>query len=204
MEISKKSLQDAYEGNVIFFNLLEGLDKEWYAVQVKEQMKKIIEMQKEIKSEKEICVFLPQSVEEILSFRDAVGILRISQRRIRAWLLWLSDYYCLKVPNEETLILNNLLGILDRLYSTVKTYRLRKKINIEVIRNLLLESLDFDKRWLRNSYSCILAIKFGYLTGVIRFYARERLHKHLSLLLLLTCFTTIIRCTELMNLKCAI
>jgi len=85
---------------------------------------------------------------DLLSLRDAVGILRISRRRISRWLEWLKQQ---KIFIFKESVQNHLLEAIiaiDRLYSVIEYCRTKKVIKSDLISTMFQEIYQSEKQWI--------------------------------------------------------
>ncbi len=148
LEITKALFEDAFMSRYSYFDVLDENKHEEFK---KEAQLYIINS---ITNEQEIFKELVLGDENLLYFRDAIGILRISRNRIKLFLKWFIEDTKLLLNttvNNLELVINRL----DNLFSIIEAYRLRKKIKNDSVNALLLEIFELDYKW-KNELSLIL------------------------------------------------
>lgn len=157
LEITKALFEGAFMSSYSYFDVLNDYKHEEFK---KEAQSYILNS---ITNEQEVFKELVLDNENLLYFRDAIGILRISRNRIKLFLEWM-------VEDTNTLLnttINNLdfvINRLDNLFSIIEAYRLRKKIKNDTVNALLLEILEMDCKW-KNELSLILKKSKIFLTN---------------------------------------
>lgn len=142
-QMSIGKLNDAYKGEFVFFNIINKFNENDYKNNVLKVLREIKEIDL-MPINKEMYSF-----DELIRLRDALGILRITRRRIDTWIRWLNEKYDLNINNEYITYLLKLINILDKLYSIVEFYRLKCKVNNESIEKLLEEAFLYENKWIK-------------------------------------------------------
>lgn len=148
LEIEKVLFKDIFMSKCSWFNTIEEYEYEKFVREASLYIKKNIDNKKEIFEDLAICD------ENLLYFRDSIGILRISRNRIKIFLKWLLK----DMKIVQNIIFDNLdrvIKCLDKLFVIIEACRLRKRINNNSINELLMELLELDYKW-KNELSKIL------------------------------------------------
>lgn len=144
--ISKEDLKNVYQGYVLEFSKLSSFDQDKAIAMTFEQLKSIAENVSEDKLYNTNAYNI-QSLEDILKFRDALGILRISRRRLSTVLKWQNDNCCNRDFKMTLIELEAMISNLDHLYTTVELFRLRKRINTVKLNDMISIINESEKRW---------------------------------------------------------
>ncbi|MFM9327765.1 hypothetical protein [Paenibacillus mesotrionivorans] len=146
IELSYEAVHEAYQGTVIELKLLAGLNRSSYLEKCRDQMKFIASQSKRLPYWN-IDDMLQFDEKSIVYLRDALGIVRISRRRIIAWLHWLAGEYGIRIVGIQE-DLATVINSLDRLYAMVEMYRLRNKINYKFINDQFEEMVNLEMAWI--------------------------------------------------------
>ena len=147
ISISFKTLCECFQDEVLVINVLEGIKREDYICRAQNQINLITNntpVEIEYPFIKDVCF----KIDNLITFRDAIGILRTSRRRINVWLKWMEDYIDPNSFKQVTLKLEQQINTLNRLYSAIEFCRLRRRINDELLLNLFRETYEIEKAWL--------------------------------------------------------
>ena len=139
-------IQSIYDGNTIVFNCINKFDRNNYYNHIGVYTQKIVQ-QYENETQYTVSELMPNNIEELPLFRDALGIVRISRRRLKLWFEWLKSYYGINHLNDILDVLTQLNSTLDRLFSIIEAYRLRGKMNNQTIQDLMDKAMQYDNAW---------------------------------------------------------
>lgn len=145
MEISVEEIKQAYQGNMLIFNKLKGFNKDEYLVRCNKQILQIIELST-VKSI-EIDSLIPKDLDSLILFRDALGIIKVSRQRLSEWMNLIDGESGINNYKSMIILIDHTVKLLNKLYCTIEVYRLRKKVNIDVVRNELENIFEAEKSW---------------------------------------------------------
>ena len=141
-KMSIEELKNVYKGEVVLFQVIDKFNYNSYIKIIYEVLKNIS------KTSYKSYVKAPETLEELIFYRDAIGIIRISRRRVVSWLMWVNENFDISINNECFTCLEKLIGLLDQLYSTLEAYRLRGRINHQNTNNLFDEIISYETQWI--------------------------------------------------------
>jgi hypothetical protein len=141
LEIPFSLFSEAFMSACSFFRVLGSYNVEF--------MKNKISLLSYINDDNEIIQYkLNLTYDSLIYLRDAIGILRVSRKRIRLLLRWFfegadNSYFTNLITQIETVIPK-----FDHLYAVIEAYRIRKKIREGNIYNLIDEIVALDRLWI--------------------------------------------------------
>lgn len=148
LKLSQTELNIAYQNEILVFNVLNTFDRSLYIAEAEEQLKQISGFVENADSAAEFISKFTVGPEDIIPFRDAIGIIRISRCRVKEWLKWIkaSGLY----DFDESLFdeLDSLINKLEQLFATIEFSRLRKKINRKAIESVFNDVINSDFKWI--------------------------------------------------------
>lgn len=87
------------------------------------------------------------AIKELLVLREAVGILRVSRKRVLAWLEWCKDGGQYNISHSAITTLKELVELIDKYYTKIEYFRLRRKKKDEELIDTLKNILGLDQVW---------------------------------------------------------
>lgn len=155
-DISKDNLKDAFGGNILIPEKLQGFNQEYYLKVCLNKLSEIVDIN-DIKDNKAaISELIPQNPEELVLFRDAIGVLRISRRRLTSWLMWVDKRLNMGRLDDVISKIIETINVLDKIYSVAEIYRLRGKMDNYNLQKLLNEILTSEESFLSNLKGAII------------------------------------------------
>lgn len=144
IKLDLHELSEAYSGGFIRLTIMNpSLDMEQYKKKVVSQ----IQCWGEYPTTNDLDSLLAGfDLEQIEYLRDAIGILRVSRKRMEVWIEWLSNIRIIDDFQEKASIQATIQKC-DKLYGLLEVYRLRKKVNIESIVSIITEIVQMDELW---------------------------------------------------------
>lgn len=142
MDIDK--IKEFYGGEVQVISILDRVNWDTYFRKVTSILGEVLYS---INSSSDIKSDIQITSKEIVSFRDSIGILRISRRRFISWLDWLEEKKVLTISKLFREEFQKLIKLLDKLYMVAEITRLKNGKDLLPMIRLFSEVKMQEKSW---------------------------------------------------------
>lgn len=142
MEIDQ--IKAFYGGEVQVISILDRVDWDNYFLEITGILEDVLYS---INSITEAQSNFQLTSEDIVSFRDSIGVLRISRRRFISWIDWLEEKKVLSNMEPVREEFQKLIKLLDKLYMMAEITRLKNGVDFSPMMRLLSEVKLQEKSW---------------------------------------------------------